>query len=24
VLRPGGLFPTREIGHHLFPARRSR
>ena len=22
VLRPGGLFPTREIGHYLFPARR--
>lgn len=23
VLRPGGLFPTREIGHYLFPARRT-
>jgi branched-chain amino acid transport system permease protein len=24
VLRPGGLFPTREIGHHLFRGRRNR
>jgi branched-chain amino acid transport system permease protein len=23
VLRPGGLFPTREIGHYHFPARRT-
>ena len=23
VLRPGGLFPTREIGHYLVPARRT-
>jgi branched-chain amino acid transport system permease protein len=23
VLRPGGLFPAREVGHYLFPARRT-
>ncbi len=23
ALRPGGLFPIREIGHYLFPARRA-
>ena len=23
VLRPGGLFPTREVGHYLVPARRT-